>query len=137
VAGSLDELPEQRKYARWWEWLPARVRVLEGASLREDRTIRRLGAEEIERNRDLRTFVESHKIEAEDPLVYVAYAEGGFGRYRLAAIFLFPPDIAPPRIYCLDGPRGTAASEHRTSEVELCLYYKDDPDERRWKPEDA
>jgi hypothetical protein len=137
VAGPLDELPEQRKYARWWEWLPARVRALEGASLREDRTIRRLTAEEIERNRDLRTFVESHKIEAEDPLVYVAHAEGGFGRYRLAVIFLFPPDIAPPRIYCLDGPRGTAASEHRTSEVELCLHYKDDPGERRWKPEDG
>ena len=137
MAGSLDQLPEQRKYARWWEWLPARVRALEGVSLREDPTIRRLGAEEIDRNRDLRAFVESQQIEPEDLLAYVAYAEGGFGRYRLAATFLFPPDIAPPTVYCLDGPRGRAASEHRTSEVELCLYYKEDPDERRWKPEDG
>jgi SEC-C motif len=137
VAGSLAELPEQRKYARWWEWLPAPVRALEGASLREDPTIRRLDAEEIERNRDLRTFVESHQIEPEDLLVYMAYAEGGFGRYRLAAIFLLPPDIAPPTVCCLDGPRGSAASEHRLTETELCLYYKDDPDERRWKPEDG
>jgi hypothetical protein len=105
VAGSLAELPEQRKYARWWEWLPAPVRALEGASLREDPTIRRLDAEEIDRNRDLRTFVESYQIEPEDLLVYMAYAEGGFGRYRLAAIFLLPPDIAPPTVCCLDGHR--------------------------------
>jgi len=137
MAGALDNLPKQRKYARWWEWLPTRLHALEGFSLREDRTIRRLAPDEIEANRDLRAFVESHAIEPEDLLVYVAYADGRFGRYRLAALFLYPPDIDPPKVYCLDGPRGPAASEHRNSAVELCLYYKHDPPERRWTPKDG
>jgi hypothetical protein len=136
-AARLDELPRARRYARWWEWLPARVRELEGASLREDRTIRRLDAEEIERNFDLRALAELHDVEPEDLLTYTAYAEGGFGRFRLSATFLLPPDIVPPKVYCLDGPRGAAASQHRNGEVELCLFYKDDPPERRWKPEDG
>jgi hypothetical protein len=137
MADGIDDLPDSRRHARWWEWLPARVRALEGAGMREDRTIRRLGADEIECNSDLRAYVESQCIEPADLLAYLGYAEGGFGRYRLAAVFLYPPDIAPPSVCCLDGPRGPAASVHRMSDVELCLYYWDDPDERRWKAEDG
>jgi hypothetical protein len=137
VADALDDLPQNRRHARWWEWLPARVHALEGASLREDRTIRRLRGDEIERNSDLRAYVESQGIEPADLLAYLGCAEGGFGRYRLGAIFLFPPDIAPPSVFCLDGPRGAAASAHRMSDVELCLYYWDDPAERQWNAEDG
>jgi hypothetical protein len=125
-----------RRTARWWEWSPRRLETLEGASLREDRTITRLGGDEIERNPHLRGFVEAAGIEPGDLLVYEAAADGAFGRFRLAAIFLFPPDIDDPRVYCLDGPLGGDASTHRNGEVELCLWYKDDPDERRWKSED-
>ncbi len=137
MARALTGLSPWRWQARWWERRPARVRELEGASLREDRTIRRLGADEIERNPDLHAFAASYGIEPEDLLAYLASAEGGFGCYRLAVLFLLPPDVAPPRVYCLDGPRGRAGSEHRTSQVELCLYYREDPAERRWKPEDG
>ena len=137
MAWALTELSPRRWQARWWERLPARVQALEGASLREDRTIRRLDAEEIERNRDLHAFAASNGIEPEDLLAYLAWAEGRFGRYRLAALFLLPPDLARPAVLCLDGPRGEAASKHRTSQVELCLYYKDDPPERRWQPQDG
>lgn len=130
-------ITRERQHARWWEWLPERVRALEGASLREDRSIRRLQPGEIEANNDLSVFAESHGIRPEDLLVYLALADGRFGRYRLAAVFLYPPDIASPRVFCLDGPRGREASEHRNSEVDLCLYYRDDPRERRWLPEDG
>lgn len=137
MAEAVDELEKLRRASRWWDWLPARLHDLEGASLREDRTIRRLGADEIRRNLDLRGFVETVGIDPADLLVYAANAEGPFGRYRLAAIFLFPPDVRAPLVYCLDGPRGAEASEHRNGEVELCLYFKDDPDERRWTPADG
>lgn len=135
-----EELADREKLsraARWWEWSPQRLQALEGASLREDRTIRRLHADEIDRNPDLRRFVEWLGIDPGDLLVYEAAADGGFGRFRLAAIFLFPPDQDAPRVFCLDGPRGSDASVHRNGEVELCLWYKDDPDERRWKPGDG
>ena len=137
MAGAVDDLPERRKYTRWWDWLPARVTALEGWSLREDRTIRRLTPEEIERNPDLRDFAAACEVEPGDLLVYLALAEGGFGRYRLAAVFVAPPDISPPHVFCLDGPRGSEASEHRMGEAELCLYYKDDPPERRWTHQDG
>ncbi len=137
MARAVEELPDQRKYARWWEWLPARVAALEGASPREDRTIRRLSPGEIERNRDLQAFAAWGEVESGDLLVYVAWAEGRFGRYRLAAVFLVPPDIGRPYVFCLDGPRGSEASEHRMGETELCLYYKDDPPERRWTHRDG
>lgn len=137
MADPLREQAKLRSAARWWEWMPEDVRRLEGASLREDRTIRRLGPDEVECNGDLRGFVEPLGIESEDLLVYVAHAEGRFGRYRLAAMFPLPPDVWPPSVYCLDGPRGREASEHRNGEAELCLYYKEDPDERRWRPEDG
>src|SRR6266536_5870037 len=78
-----EELSAPRRYARWWDRLPADVRALEGASLREDRTIRRLSSEEIDRNPDLRSFAEMEGVEPADLLSYMAHAEGAFGRYRL------------------------------------------------------
>jgi hypothetical protein len=137
VAGVVREPPGRREYARWWERMPARVAGIEGSSLREDRTIRRLGSDEIQRNPDLRSFAHANEVEPGDLLVYAAHAEGRFGRLRLAAVFLAPSDIGPPHVLCLDGPRGKEASEHRMGEVELCLYFKDDPPERRWTHRDG
>jgi SEC-C motif len=139
VAGAVEveDLSDRRKHVRWWDWLPARLTALEGSSLREDRTIRRLTPEEIERNNNLQQLSETCEVEPGDLLAYVAHAEGGFGRYRLAAVFLVPPDIARPHVLCLDGPRGREASDHRMGEVELCLFYKDDPPERRWTHRDG
>ena len=118
---------------RWWEAQPARVAALEGMSLRLDSTAARLGAEEVDRNPDLRRLAaERLGVEPEDLLVYGALADGPFGRYRLAAVFPLPPGAQDPYVFCLDGPRGVLASPHRNGEAELCLYYKRDPSERRW-----
>jgi hypothetical protein len=135
MASNLD--PERvRKVVRWWDILPARRRSLEGRSLVHDRTVYRLTPVQIEANRDLRAIVDYLGVAPEDLLVYGTHAEGPFGRYRLAAVFLAPPERVQPMVLCLDGPRGKGASEHRNNEVWLCLYYENDPDERRWKPKD-
>jgi len=133
----LDARVIRRCRVRWWEAQPARVAALEEPSLELDRTIVRLDADEIDRIRDLRRIVEALDIEPDDPLVYRAIVDGSFGRYRLAAAFLFSPDTRDPLVLCLDGPRGAQASRHRNSDAELCLYYKDDPPERRWKEDDG
>lgn len=106
--------------------------ALVGPSLKLDPTIVRLDGEEIDRNRDLRCFVEKLGAEPEDLLAYCSLADGPFGRYHLAVAFPLPPDEHDPSIFCLDGPQGVWASPHRNGGAELCLYYKDDPPERRW-----
>lgn len=137
MADVLEERAKLLRAVRWWESTPSRVRALEGSSLREDRTIRRLRSDEIDRLRDLRDVARKYQVEPADLLVYLAPAEGPFGRYRLAAVFPLPPEVQEPAVLCLDGPRGAAASQHRNGEVELCLYYTRDPDERRWKAKDG
>jgi hypothetical protein len=115
---------------------PRALASLEGSSLREDPTIVRLTADEIEANADLRSYITAD-ITPADVLAYRAFADGPFGRYRVAALFLVPPERVDPCVLCLDGPRGMEASEHRNGSVELCLYFKDDPPERRWRPRDG
>jgi hypothetical protein len=100
-----------------------------------DPTITRLVGDEVDRNLDLRRIAEVLRVEPEDLLTYRAPADGPFGRYRLATVFLFPPDVGDPAVLCLDGPRGPQSSEHRNGSAELCLYYEDDPPERRWTEE--
>jgi hypothetical protein len=97
----------------------------------------RLEDDEIDRHHDLHRFVEVLDVEPEDLLVYQALADGPFGRYRLAAVFPVPPDVRDPQVLCLDGPRGVWASKHRNGGPVLCLYYKDDPSERRWGEPDG
>lgn len=117
---------------RWWEVQEARVADLEHPSMEIDSTIARLAGDEVDRNPDLRGIVEGLRVEAEDLLAYWAPADGPFGRYRLAAAFPLPPDAGDPVVLCLDGPRGPQSSKHRIGPAELCLYYEDDPPERRW-----
>lgn len=135
MAGFLDKGLELGKAARWWENKHEQVAALEEVSLRLDRTIRRMNAIEIEQNPDLREFCCWIGVEPGDLLAYISHAEGRFGCYRLVAAFPWPPDKHDPFVLCLDGPRGQSASEHRYNETLLCLYYGNDPDERRWKPE--
>lgn len=125
----------RRCRVRWWEARPGRVTTLEHPSVEIDSTIERLAGEEVDRNPDLRRIVENLRVEPEDLLVYRAFADGPFGRYRLAAVFPLPPDIEDPPVLCLDGPRGPGASKHRNGPIELCLYYEEDPPERRWNEE--
>lgn len=122
----------RRCWIRWWEARPDLVAETEGPSFRLDPTIVRLDADEIDRNRDLRGLADEGDVEPEDMLVYQALADGTFGRYRVAAVLLRPPGEIDPMVLCLDGPRGEEASEHRNGEAALCLYYWNDPPERRW-----
>ena len=121
---------------KWWEADPERMASLEGPSLKLDPTIVRLGDDEIDRNKDLRLLVNDLGVEPKDLLAYQALADGPFGRYRVVAVFILAPNEADPIVLCLDGPRGAKASKHRNSEFELCLYYKNDPPERRWTEKD-
>ena len=122
----------RRCRVRWWEVQEARVYALEHPSFELDPTMARLDGDEVDRNPDLRRVVEGLDVEPEDLLVYRATADGPFGRYRLAAVFPLPPDVRDPAVLCLDGPRGLGSSKHRNGPAELCLYYEDDPPERRW-----
>lgn len=117
---------------RWWEVQETRVAALEHPSLAMDPAMVRLDGDEVDRNPDLRRVAEVLRVEPEDLLAYRAPADGPFGRYRLAAVFPFAPDVRDPTVFCLDGPRGIWSSKHRNGPAELCLYYEDDPPERRW-----
>lgn len=122
----------RRCKVRWWEVQEARVAALEHLSMEMDPTIMRLVGDEVDRNPDLRGIVDGLRVEPEDLLAYRATVDGSFGRYRMAAVLPLPPDIRDPTVLCLDGPRGPWASKHRNGPAELCLYYEDDPPERRW-----
>lgn len=86
--------------------------------------------------RELRPAVTALGVEPQDLLAYEALAEGAFGLHRVVAVFPLAPistdATSDPVVLCLDGPRGLEASEHRHSETHLCLWFKDDPSERRW-----
>lgn len=125
-----------RCLARWWEIQPEQVAVLEGPSFGLDPTISRLGGKEILRNKDLRDFIGRLGVAPSDLLAYRALADGPFGRYRVVAVCPHPPGKSDPVVLCLDGPRGNEASEHRNGEAILCLYYWNDPPERRWTADD-
>lgn len=121
------------------------IALLERGARYDDETLRRLSADELGQMRPLRKLAAETGIELQDLLAYEALADGRFGRYRLIAAFPTEPpwcgDAVPirlgPRVLCLDGPSGAAASEHRVGKHELCLYYPFDPPERRWRPENG
>jgi hypothetical protein len=133
----------RRQSAHWWakpEGWEIRWQ-LEGASMRVDPTIAVPTPREMRRMPDVVAYAERLRVELYDLLAYSANAEGGEGRLRLIAMFPVHPERGHPVVLCLDGPR---RSKHRNppfdkgvfgTSAELCLYYREDPSERRWLPE--
>jgi hypothetical protein len=109
--------------------------------MRRDPTIAVLMPREMRRMPDVGAFAERLGVELYDLLAYSANSEGAGGRLRLVALLAEHPDRGHPVVLCIDGPR---KSKHRNppfedgvfgKSAELCLYYRQDPDERRWLPE--
>jgi hypothetical protein len=114
---------------------------LEHQSMRLDSTIALLSMREMRRVPDVVAYAERGRVRLWDLLAYSALAETGGGRLRLVAVLPGHPDTAHPDVLCLDGPR---TSKHRNPPFEdgifgksatLCLYYRQDPTERRWAAE--
>lgn len=135
-------LGSARQRLRWWDGALPIVHELEHPSIDADRTISRLRPDEIEKQPLLRPMYEKAAGLPWDLLAWESHVTGPFGMYRLVAVFPERPEgrhevIAVPspatgsrpRVLCLDGP---IVAEHRYDERELCLYYPNDPPERRW-----
>jgi hypothetical protein len=114
---------------------------LEHQSMLLDSTIALLTLREMRRMPDVVAYAERERVRLWDLLAYSTLAETGDGRLRLVAVFPGHPDTAHPDVLCLDGPR---TSKHRNPPFEdgvfgksatLCLYYRQDPSERRWATE--
>jgi hypothetical protein len=116
---------------------------LEQHSLDADPTLAQLGFRQLRRLPDAVAYAERNGLKLWDLLAYSANANTSDGLLRLMAIFPGHPSIEPPVMLCLDGPR---ESKHRNppfedgvfgKSAELCLYYRKDPGERRWRPENG
>jgi hypothetical protein len=138
-------LSPERSAARWWAQPSAwEVRwQLEAESMRRDSTIAQLTTRVMRRMPDVIAYAERHGLYLWDLLAYSANAESADGRLRLVAVFPGHPYTTHPDALCLDGPR---LSKHRNppfddgvfgKSAELCLYYRKDPVERRWRPENG
>jgi hypothetical protein len=132
--------------ATWWQGDRRLVALLERGVRYQDPTLKRLTQNELRQIRRMRVLASDCGIDDPgDLLAYQALADGPFGRYRIVAAFpaepewsgAAPPFESRPRVFSLDGPTGTAASQHRIDAQELCLYYPWDPPERRWRPENG
>jgi len=126
--------PDRPKH-RWWtsEW--PMTHALEEHARRTDPTIQRLPLALMRENPPLRRYVEGFGVPPWDVWGYTAPADGPWPERRLVAIFKRHPSEQDPAVLCLDGPRD---SEHRFPDAgrrRLCLYYPDDPPERRWHVE--
>jgi hypothetical protein len=106
--------------------------------MRADPTIAVIGVRQMRRMEDLVACATRRGLEIWDLLAYSALADTREGRLRLVALFPRSPVSADPSVLCLDGRR---TSKHRNppfedgtfgKSAELCLYYCDDPLERRW-----
>jgi hypothetical protein len=138
-------LTPERTAARWWTQ-PGGWEVrwqLEAESMRRDATIALLTLRDMRRMPDLVAYATRNRVELCDLLAFSANAEGVAGRLRLVALFPGHPDTVAPVMLCPDGPR---ESKHRNrpfedgifgKSTELCLYYRRDPPERRWRPENG
>ncbi|MGH2715797.1 MAG: hypothetical protein ACRDM7_18290 [Thermoleophilaceae bacterium] len=128
--------------ASWWCGRFELVHHLEYPSTHLDRTIHRLRRDTVRQHPDLRRFLEILGVPPLWMLAYQALAEGPYGMVRLAALFPTSPfEGGEPQVFALDGDR---RSLHRNPPYDdgvegvsahLCLYYRDDPDERRWTAE--
>lgn len=107
-----------------------------------DPTIGRLALRTMRRHRDLNRLPDRLGGAPWDLLAYEAIGEDAYGRVRLAAIFPASPfGGGEPLVYALDGER---RSLHRNPPFDegraghsgcLCLYFDEDPPERRWSAE--
>lgn len=126
----------------WWVGRFDLLWRLEHPSMELDPTISRLPRRTARQQQDLRRFIEMWGVSTLDVLAYQALAEPPYGLVRLAALFpLSPFEGGEPQVFALDGER---TSLHRNppfdegtegSSAHLCLYYRNDPSERRWTPE--
>lgn len=122
-------ISRERGKLRWWATRVGTVHQLEHPSLEADKSLRRLRYREMERAPVVRSlYADVDGAFPWDLAAWEATATGRFGIYRLVAAFPEPPEERP-RVFCLDGPY---VPEHRYSRYELCLYYPQDPIERRW-----
>jgi hypothetical protein len=138
-------LSPDRTAAQWWVQ-PAAWEVrwqLEAESMRRDPTIAHLTMPVMRRMPDLVAYAKRRRVFLWDLLAYSANAESADGRLRLVAVFPGHPYTTHPDVLCLDGPR---QSKHRNppfedgvfgKSSELCLFYRRDPAERRWRPENG
>lgn len=128
----------------WWCRDLQALHRLESPSTRLDPTISNLQLTTLRRNPDLRGFCERSGITPLYMLGYQAIAEGPYGLVRVAALFpLNPFGGGDPEAFALDGDR---RSLHRNPPYDngiegvsagLCLYFRNDPPERRWRPENG
>ena len=111
--------------------------------MRRDETIAALTPRLMRRMPDVMAYAERRGLQLCDLLAYSANAEGSDGRLQLVALFPGEPYRIDPDVLCLDGPR---TSKHRNPPFEggvfgksahLCLYYRGDPGERRWRPDNG
>lgn len=111
--------------------------------MRRDCTIAKLSPLEMRSMVEVAAYAERRGVELYDLLAYSANADGPDGRVRLVALFPGPPEAVHPDVLCLDGPR---ESDHRNPPFDdgvfgksgvLCLYFRRDPRERRWRPENG
>lgn len=136
---------------KWWCGRFADIYALEEPSMSQDASIYRARPSDLRRHPEVRGLLSWERFHVGWVLAYYAAAEGLFGRSRLLAMLLVDPREAgyslalrAPVVFALDGPR---TSLHRNAlpggvatsagSPHLCLYFTEDPAERRWKPTDG
>jgi hypothetical protein len=112
--------------------------------MRIDPTIEYLPRHTARQHRDVREYLRRVGVPPLYMLAYQARAEGSYGVVRLAALFPIDPFRGgEPEVFALDGDR---RSLHRNPpwddgvpgvSAHLCLYFRRDPDERRWTVDDG
>jgi hypothetical protein len=131
-------LNPNRRLFRWWQNEWPLTSIWEAHASEVDPSIERLPLALMRNHPGVRSNIERLRVPKWDVWGYVAPAEGPWPLRRLVALFLRHPHEQDPVVLSLDGPRD---SKHRNgpkdASLELCLYYSEDPDERRWKPSDG
>ena len=134
----------KRAQVRWWPGRFDLLQQLEHPSVQIDDSIERLPCRTLRQHSDLRRYLSELNLEAYDVLGYQARASGAYGFVRVAALFPWSPfEGYHPEVFALDGDRH---SKHRNPPFDdgeegvsawLCLYYRRDPKERQWWPQDG
>ncbi len=150
--------PVEIDSATWWYGQLGLVQQLEHRSQLADKSIKRLTARQMVRNPVIRERVTRDPKDAARFLAYRGRANSLGGPIRVAIVFPCCPFLSPepwlddrlrmkgfsathePLVLALDGP---TESPHRYGGVgkpedggcdALCLYYPNDPWERKWRP---